>query len=93
MRENKTETPVERAHVEQIERMRGRSLKFVVPAERGWPDRLDLLPVAPEHIDLVARYVRFTEVKAPGKKPDVRQRRRHIELRELGYIVTIVDKR
>jgi len=88
-----TETPVEKAHVESIEAQGGRSLKFTVPAERGWPDRLDLLPVEPEHIEIVSRYVRFTEAKAPGKKPEAHQVRRHTELRGLGFVVNVVDRK
>jgi hypothetical protein len=71
----------------------GWSLKFVSPGTRGVPDRLNLLPVAAEHVEIVGRYVRFVEVKQKGQKPTEIQQRVHQRLRALGYSVDIVDSR
>lgn len=67
--------------------------KFTSPARRAVPDRLCLLPVAPEHQEIVARYVRFVEAKRPGGKPTAPQLREHARLRALGYFVTTVDSK
>lgn len=71
--------------------LRGIAYKFVSPARRNVPDRLLLVPVPPEHRELVARYVRFAECKAPGCKPTKGQAREHARLRELGFVVEVVD--
>jgi hypothetical protein len=71
----------------------GWALKFVSPGTRGVPDRLCLLPVAPEHIEIVGRYVRFAEVKQTGKKPTAIQERVHNRLRALGYPVDVIGSR
>jgi hypothetical protein len=87
------ESTVETALREQVEAKGGEAMKFVSPGHRGRPDRLCLFPVAPEHIDIVAKYVRFVETKAPGKKPDGYQLREHARIRKLGFIVEILDKK
>lgn len=85
------ESVVERHHRERVKREGGMSFKFVSPGRIGVPDRLDLRPVPEAVRELVAQYVRFTEVKAPGKKPRPEQVREHERLRALGYRVDIVD--
>ncbi len=70
----------------------GIAYKFVSPGRRGVPDRLIVFPIAPEHIEIIAKYVRFVETKAPGKKPDLHQVREHKRLRKMGFKVEIIDK-
>lgn len=58
---------------------------------RGVPDRITLLPVPPEHQEIVAKYVRFVETKATGEKPTAQQLHVHGLLRKQGYRVDVVD--
>jgi hypothetical protein len=51
-----------------------------------------LLPVDPQHAEIVARYVWFAELKAPGKKATAQQKREHNRLRKLGFKVEVIDK-
>ncbi|MDP2263264.1 MAG: VRR-NUC domain-containing protein [Hydrogenophaga sp.] len=87
------EKDVEADHRDAVKADGGISYKFVSPARRSVPDRLDLRPVPPEHRELVARYVRFTECKRPGEKPTPAQQREHDMLRGLGFVVDVVDQR
>lgn len=87
-----SEKQVEAAHRDAVKAEGGISYKFVSPARRSVPDRLDLRPVPPEHRELVARYVRFTECKRPGEKPTPAQLREHQMLRSLGFTVDVVDQ-
>ena len=63
----------------------GEAYKFTVPGRRGAPDRLVLLPVPPEHRAIVAKYVRFYELKRPRGPIRVLQERWLKRLRDLGY--------
>ena len=56
--------------------------KFVSPGTDGMPDRMILLQ---------GGRIGFVEVKAPGKKPRPLQVKRHEKLRELGFLVFILD--
>lgn len=85
------ERVVEARHVVRVEAEGGLSLKFTSPGRRNVPDRIDLRPVPPEHREIVARYLRFTECKAPGAKPRHGQVREHTRLRALGFQVDVVD--
>lgn len=82
---------VERRLRERLKALGGHAYKFVSPGRVGVPDRLCLLPVAPEHREIVARYVRFVEAKRPGGKPSSAQEREHERLRALGYQVLVID--
>jgi len=84
---------VESILVNAVRFLGGWALKFVSPGVRGVPDRLCLLPVAPEHREIVARYVRFAELKQAGKKPTTLQGVVHQRLRALGYAVDVFDSR
>lgn len=86
-----SEKKVEADHRDAVKADGGLSYKFVSPARRAVPDRLDLRPVPPEHRELVARYVRFTECKRPGAKPTPAQLREHELLRSLGFTVDVID--
>ncbi|MCH9838055.1 VRR-NUC domain-containing protein [bacterium] len=56
----------------------------------GIPDRLVLLPVPSEHQELVARYVKFEELKADDGKLSAIQCRVIKWLQERGYQVDVV---
>ena len=85
------ESKVEATHVRAVVLQGGLCWKFVSPGLRGVPDRIDLLPVPEEHQALVARYIKFVELKAPGKTLRRQQELRRDELRGRGYAVLVVD--
>lgn len=68
----------------QIKALGGKAYKFVSPGNAGVPDRLVCLP---------GGRVVFVELKAPGKKPTVLQRKKHTELSSFGHIVFIADSK
>ena len=86
------ESDVEAKYCRKVKRAKGEAYKFTSPGRRGVPDRLTLFPVAPEHVEIVAKYVNFVECKAPGKKPRKEQLREHRRLRKLGFKVEVVDQ-
>lgn len=85
------ESTVEKHLVKRVAAAGGIAYKFTSPARRSVPDRLSLLPVPPEHREIVAKYVQFEECKAPGKKPTAGQLREHARLRALGFRVEVID--
>lgn len=86
------ESAIERADKEATSAQGGLSLKFVSPGRTNVPDRIKLFPVPPEHREIVARYFRFAEYKAPNKKPRPGQVREHERLRAMGFAVDVIDK-
>lgn len=60
----------------------GMALKFVSPGMNGVPDRIVLLP---------GGKMAFVELKAPGKVPRVLQEKRIRQLRQLGFLVYVLD--
>lgn len=66
-------------------------MKFVSPGHSGVPDRIVLMPVPPEHQEIVSKYVQFIEVKRPGKEPTKLQRHWLAKLTGLGFFATWVD--
>ena len=56
--------------------------KLISPGTDGMPDRMVLLPEA---------RIGFVEVKASGQKPRPLQERRHAQLRDLGFMVFVLD--
>ncbi len=42
---------------------------------------------------IMAGAVQFTELKAPGKKPNDKQVREHDRLRRLGFTVNVIDSK
>ena len=86
------ESSIERKHVKGVEDQGGRSYKFKSPMRNGVPDRLDLFPIPPEHREIVAKYIVFTELKDTGEKPEPHQVREHKRLRDLGFKVEVKDK-
>lgn len=75
-----SEKPVEDAFVSCIERRGGLALKFEVKGQNGFPDRIGLLPGA---------RVLFCEAKDVGEEPRKLQRKRHRDLRRLGFSVCV----
>jgi hypothetical protein len=77
----------------QTRTLGGRSLKFVSPGRVGVPDRIVLLPVDLEHQAIVARYLKFVEVKATGQKPRPIQLAFIAEMQSLGFFADVVDSK
>lgn len=76
------EKQVEQKLVKAVKEKGGMCPKLVSPGTDGMPDRMVLLPKA---------RIGFVEVKAPGQKPRPLQVKRHEELRELGFSVSVLD--
>ena len=76
------EKKIEQKLVKAVKKEGGLCLKFVSPGMDGMPDRIVLMP---------GGRIAFVEVKAPGKKPRPLQLRRHEQLRELGFRVSVLD--
>lgn len=60
----------------------GMALKFVSPGMNGVPDRIVLLP---------GGKMAFVELKVPGKVPRALQEKRIGQLRQLGFLVYVLD--
>lgn len=86
------ESIIEHADTKATAALGGLSLKFVSPGRSNVPDRIKLFPVPQEHQEIVARYFRFAEYKAPNKKPRPGQVREHERLRALGFAVDVIDQ-
>ena len=78
MREKDIEGKLAKAVKEQG----GMCPKLVCPGFDGMPDRLVLMP---------GGRMAFVEVKAPGKKPRPLQKKRHTQLRVMGFAVFVLD--
>ena len=76
------EKQIEQRLVKAVKARGGLCPKLVSPGTDGMPDRMVLLP---------GSHMGFVEVKAPGEKPRPLQQRRHEQLRELGYKVSVLD--
>lgn len=76
------EKQIEQRLVKAVKALNGMCPKLVSPGTDGMPDRLVLLPDGK---------LSFVEVKAPGKKPRLLQARRHEQLRQLGFLVVVLD--
>ena len=76
------EKQIEQKLVKAVKAEGGMCPKLVSPGTDGMPDRMVLLPEA---------RIGFVEVKAPGQKPRPLQERRHAQLRDLGFIVFVLD--
>lgn len=88
------ESEIEAHVVDEYNKANGIPYKFTSPGRRGVPDRLCLKEITdPEHRKIVARYVKFIECKAPGKKPRKDQINEISRLIKLGYDVEIVDSK
>ena len=78
MREKAVEAKLTRA----VKAEGGMCPKLVSPGTDGMPDRMVLLPKG---------RIGFVEVKAPGKKPRPLQQRRHEQVKDLGFSVSVLD--
>ena len=76
------EKQIEQRLVKAVKARGGLCPKLVSPGTDGMPDRMVLLPDS---------HMGFVEVKAPGEEPRPLQQRRHEQLRELGYKVSVLD--
>lgn len=76
------EKQIEKKLVKAVKEEGGMCPKLVSPGTDGMPDRLIMLPNA---------RIGFVEVKAPGAKPRPLQERRHKQLRDLGFRVSVLD--
>ena len=76
------EKNIEKQLVKAVKAEDGMCPKLVSPGTDGMPDRMVLLSEA---------HIGFVEVKAPGQKPRPLQERRHKQLRELGFQVSVLD--
>ncbi|MHB1652360.1 MAG: PDDEXK family nuclease [Desulfitobacteriaceae bacterium] len=73
---------IEQKLVRVVKAIGGIAVKFVSPGYDGMPDRLVLLPGAK---------IAFVEVKTIGCKPRPLQIRRQVMLRDLGFLVYVLD--
>ena len=87
------ESKVEGYLVDQAKARGGLAFKWVSPGTAGVMDRLVLLPVPPEHREIVNRYVKMVEAKDLNEKPRPLQERVAGWIRDLGYRVHVVDRR
>ena len=76
------EKVIERELVRAVKAVGGMCPKLISPGTDGMPDRMVLLPDA---------HLGFVEVKAPGQKPRPLQERRHAQLRDVGFMVFVLD--
>ncbi len=76
------EKEIEEKLVKSVRAEGGICPKLVSPGTDGMPDRMVLLPDA---------RIAFVEVKVPGQKPRALQKRRHAQLRVLGFQVFVLD--
>ena len=65
--------------------------KFTSPSRRSVPDQIYLAPIPSFLQPIIAKYVRFIEYKAEGKKATESQQREHRRLRDLGFRVDVID--
>ncbi len=73
---------IEQKLVARVRREGGLCPKFVSPGSDGWPDRLVLMP---------GGKIAFVELKAPQGKLRPIQVQRHAQLRDLGFLVYVIN--
>ena len=73
---------IEQKLVAQVRRERGLCPKFVSPGSDGWPDRIVLMP---------GGKIAFVELKAPQGRLRPIQVQRHAQLRDLGFLVYVIN--
>lgn len=78
------EKEIEEKLVEKVRGLNGLCLKFTSPSLTGVPDRMILLPKGK---------IGFVEVKRKGQRPKKIQRLRIKQLKELGFLVFVLDDR
>lgn len=78
MKTHVSEKDIETYLRDRIKTLGGKAYKLVSPGNDGMPDRMVCLP---------GEIIFYVETKAPGKTPTPLQRRRHRELRHMGFTV------
>lgn len=76
------EKRLEKKLIREIERLHGRCVKFWPMSISGFPDRICLLP---------GGRIRFVELKDTGVEPENKQKAWHRKLRNLGFMVFVID--
>ena len=76
------EKEIEKKLTLEAKKRGGLAVKFVSPGFDGMPDRIVLMPEGK---------MAFVEVKSSGKRPRPLQMARHKLLRELGFLVFVLD--
>ena len=76
------EKRIEKSLQTAVEQVGGLCIKFPPLFFRGFPDRIVLMP---------GGVIVFVELKAPGEKPRLIQRKAHDRLRALGFRVEVLD--
>ena len=76
------EKEIEKKLTLEVKKRGGLALKFVSPGFDGMPDRIVLMPEGK---------MAFVEVKTPGRHPRPLQMARHKLLRELEFLVFVLD--
>lgn len=87
------ESTIEKTLADGVEAEGGLCWKFTSPGRRGVPDRLPLRPIPPRHRAIVAKYVRFAELKTKRGKLSEHQKARRAELEALGFQVEVLASR
>ena len=76
------ESTIEAYRRDQVKELGGKAYKFVSPGNNGVPDRLVCLP---------GGRVVFVELKAPGKQSTTMQWIQQNRLKNLGFLVRMLD--
>jgi len=87
------ERDIEAHLVQRVTSKGGKAFKFISPGTAGASDRLVLMPVPKEHREIVARYVKLMEVKAPGERQRPLQVWFQDQVTGLGHCATCVDSK
>lgn len=87
------ESTIENNLVKKVKAAGSTAYKFTSPGRKAVPDRLVLSYIPPEHREIVAKYFKFVECKAPGEQPRADQVREHNRLRALGFKVVVLDSK
>lgn len=76
------ESKVEKKLIREVEKAGGWTPKFTSPGTNSMPDRIVMMPTGK---------MGFVETKRPGKKADPLQDYQHRRLRNLGFLVYVLD--
>lgn len=87
------ESKIENDFCTKVKAKGGLAFKWVSPGTAGVMDRIALLPVPPEHQEIVNRYVKLVELKDFRKKPEPLQERIAGWIRDLGFDVHCSDSK
>ena len=77
-----SEKDIEKRLVREVTHRGGLCLKYSNPADRGYPDRLCVMPKG---------ITFWVELKSKGRKPTKLQQSRIAHLRDLGQSVNVID--